>query len=83
MPQERGEGNQPHPYSVDGATLWSGPNDPRFSERAPKGMKVWLDRSPDMRRGILYYYARIEEPVERRGEHVWVAKVPRTKGWLH
>lgn len=82
--QERGEEREPHPYGVDeGATLWSGSHEPHWAGRAPRGMKVWLDRPPDKQRGILYYYVRVEEPVEMRGEHVWLAKAPNTTGWLH
>lgn len=72
-----------HPYGVrEGTNIWSGYSNPQVSEKAPAGMTVLLIGSPTHYDGIDYFYAQIESPPDRRGEHIWLAKRPKQEGWI-
>jgi hypothetical protein len=73
-----------HPYGVrEGTTLWSGPSDPHFAERAPRGMTVTILGSPTRSRGVFYFNCRVESPPEMKGEQVWLSKSSKQPGWLY
>lgn len=72
-----------HVYGVAEKTnIWSSPSEPHVLEKAPSGMTVSLVGSPTNSFGVDYFYAVIESPPDRKGETIWLAKLPKQSGWI-